>query len=105
MAFQYPPPPPPPLPGPAPTGAEESLPPHYTVAMRNLDVPQGDPLPPCIFRLGADLMRLIIDFMYFGQLDMLEEQAGPFSDEQYDVITRLLAWYGARSCSSYSAVP
>jgi hypothetical protein len=64
----------------------------YTVAIRDLDVAQGEPLPPVISREGEQLMRHIIEFMYFGQLESLEMQQGPFSEETHDVLTRLLIW-------------
>lgn len=65
------------------------LPPEPVVGT---SIAQGPQLPPVIFREGKELMEHIIEFMYFGQLQMLEDQEGAFSGEQYDHLTRLLTW-------------
>jgi hypothetical protein len=65
-----------------------------TIPFSNLEIRQGNTLPPVIFRGGENVMALIIEFMYFGQLRRLEDaaMAAPLLDADYDLVTRLLTW-------------
>jgi hypothetical protein len=104
------PPPPPPsaelAPGCSTFSPEETM--FLTVATSGLEVKQLDPLPPLLFRGGESMMRLIIEYRYFGQLQLLEDAVQsthqmPLCNKDFDLVTRLLTWC-ARCCQCTAAM-